>query len=53
MRKTALNVIMGMILAGSVALAYVSEATSEIAAWSVAGIVAAIFLVEQIEPKDE
>ena len=38
MRKTALNVIMGMILAGSAAIAYVSVTPSETAGWTVAAI---------------
>ena len=53
MRKTALNVIMGLILAGSAAIAYFSETPSEIAGWTVAALTAAIFLADQIGPKDE
>ena len=52
MRKTALNVIMGLILAGSAAIAYFSETPSEIAGWTVAALTAAIFLADQIGPKD-
>ena len=52
MRKTALNVIMGMILAGSAAIAYFSETPSEMAGWTVAALTAAIFLADQIGPKD-
>lgn len=53
MRKKALNFIMGMILAGSAAIAFVSETPSETAGWTVAAITAAIFLVDQIGPKEE
>jgi len=53
MRKTALKAIMGMILIGSAAIAYVSENPSEIAGWTVAALTAAIFLVDNIGPKDE
>jgi hypothetical protein len=52
MRKTTLNVIMGLILAGSTAIAYFSETPSEMAGWTVAALTAAIFLVDQIGPKD-
>jgi hypothetical protein len=53
MRKTILNVIMGMILAGSATIAFVSENPSETAGWTVAAISAAIFLADQIGPKYE
>ena len=52
MRKTALNVIMGLILAGSAAIAYFSETPSEMAGWTVAALTSAIFLADQIGPKD-
>lgn len=52
MRKTTLNVIMGLILAGSAAIAYFSETPSEMAGWTVAALAAAIFLADQIGPKD-
>ena len=52
MNKKALNVIMGIIMAGSIAIAFASETPSETAGWTVAAIACAIFLVEKLEPKE-
>lgn len=52
MNKKALNLIMGIIMAGSIAIAFASETPSETAGWSVAAIACAIFLVEKIKPND-
>jgi len=53
MNKKALNLIMGIIMAGSAAIAFASETPSEIAGWTVAAISCAIFLAEKIKPNDE
>jgi hypothetical protein len=51
MRKKALNVIMGLIMAGSAAVACKSEG-AESAGWTVAAVCCAIFLMDKFGPKD-
>jgi hypothetical protein len=53
MKRKALNVIMGLIMAGSAAIAFKSSEAGEIAGWTVAALCCAIFLADKFEPKGE